>query len=222
MSGEIQFSYLTGKQTYAVIRNKAGQVYNTGTTSFEAYSAGNWTSYAVACTEQGSTGYYVGNFPSGITAGVYYLVAKIQPNASPQVNDQTAATGDFQWNGSAPFQLSDVATSGQLSLVAPQKVYRGQMLLNFPFKLVSSTDHATAFVSGVVSGQISRDGGTFGPLQSGGITEIGKGWYNLGTLTSGDLLANSVALIFNANGISGGTSDQRDFSFLLNRTSGQL
>ena len=221
MAGEIQFSAVTGLQTYAVIRSKTGLIWNTGSSAFESFNVSNWTSYAVACTEQGSTGYYTGSFPSAIAAGVYSLTAKNQVNASPQYNDFTLAVGDLQWNGAAVFQLADLATSGQLSLIAPQKVVRGQMLLNFPFKLVSSTDHVTAFTSGVVSGQISRDGAGFGALQSGSITEIGKGWYNLSALTSGDLLANSVALVFTANGISGGTSDQRDFSFLMNRVSGQ-
>ncbi len=39
-------------------------------------------------------------------------------------------------------------------------------------------------------------------------------------LTSGDLNANTVALVFTANGISGGTADQRDFAYILQRVSG--
>jgi hypothetical protein len=94
------------------------------------------------------------------------------------------------------------------------------MVTNFPFKMVSSLDHVTPFVSGVVSGQISKDGGAFGPLASGIINEIGLGWYRT-TLVSGDLLCNTAALSFSAVGISGGTADQRDFSLVLQRTSGQ-
>jgi hypothetical protein len=131
--------------------------------------------------------------------------------------------GDLEWNGTYVTPLSDLATSGQLGQIGPLRIARGTMLQNFQFKLVSSADHLTAFTSGVVSGQIARDGGTtFGPLQSGSFFEIGLGWYGLSALTSGDLLANTAALVITANGISGGTSDQRDFAFVLQRTSGQL
>ncbi len=118
--------------------------------------------------------------------------------------------------------LNDLATSGQLSLVSPVKIFRGEQILKFPFKLVSSIDHATSFTSGVCSGQISRDGGTFGALQSGAFSEVGLGWYYVQALTSGDLLANTASLVFTANGISGGTSDQRDFGFILQKSSGSV
>ncbi len=222
MAGEIQFNFVSGAQTYFQVRNGAGQVWNTANVAFQAYQTANVVDYAVAAVEQGSaSSYYAGTFPSAIAAGVYNITAKRQLNASPQENDPTIAQGDFQWSGTAPLPLSDLATSGQVSLVAPMKVYRGQMVQNFPFKLVSSLDHITPFVSGIVSGQISRDGGSLGPLQSGAFSEIGKGWYSLQALTSGDLLGNTVALLMTANGVSGGTSDQRDFSFLLQKTSGQ-
>ena len=96
------------------------------------------------------------------------------------------------------------------------------MIQNFPIYLVSATDHVTPFVSGVISGQISRDGGAFGALQSGAFTEIGLGTYKLQALTSGDILCNTAALVFTGTGISGGTSDPRVFTLLLQRTSGQL
>lgn len=219
MANELQISYTTAKTVYALIRNSAGQIWNGS--AFESYTTLNYTNYDIAATEQGTaSAFYVASFPTLITTpGNYSIVFKSQTGGTPAETDPTIGAGNFEWNGSAAFNLGDLATSGQIAQVSPIKIYRGQMLLNFPFKLVSSADHVTPFVSGVVSGQISRDGGNFGALQSGNVSEIGLGWYKA-NLTSGDLAANTVALVFTANGISGGTSDQRDFSLILQRASG--
>lgn len=212
----------TGRTLYSVIRNRIGQIWNTsgGTGAFESYNNTFYTDYAISLSEQGGNNYYVGTFPPAITPGLYNISAHQQLGGSPAQTDPRVATGTEQWNGSVLLPLSDLATSGQLGQIAPIRLARGVAVSGFPFKLVSSADHVTNFVSGVVSGQISRDGGSFGALQSGAFTEIGLGWYRT-NLTSGDLLANQVALIFTANGVSGGQADQRDFALLLQRTSGQ-
>lgn len=219
MAGEIQFNFASAQTTYFLIRDRTARIWNNTSSLFETYNAANIANYAISATEQSSSGLYAGTFPPAIPAGVYGIIAKQQLNAGPQVNDASIGTGDYQWGGSATIPLSDLATSGLVSLIAPLKVYRGEMVPNFPFKLISAADHVTPFVSGIVSGQISRDGGSFTSLQSGLVSEIGKGFYNV-TLTSGDLFGNTIALIFQGVGISGGTSDQRDFSMILQRTSG--
>jgi hypothetical protein len=213
----------TGKTLYFIVRggsNNTGLIWNTGTSLFEAYNNANYANYAIAMVEQGANNVYVGNFPSAIIPGMFNIVAYQQITGSPLQSDPRVGAGEFQWNGTNPLPLSDLTTSGQLGTFGPIKIYRGQMVTPWPFKLVSSTDHVTPFTSGVCSGQIARDNGAFGPLQSGAFTEIGLGWYNCQALTSGDLLANSVKLVFTANGISGGSSDQRDFGLILQRTSG--
>lgn len=221
MAGEIQAQYsVSGITAYAMIRNRVGQIWNTAGSAFEAYNAANIADYDISLTEQGSSGMYVGNFPTAISAGIYSIVAKRQIGGSPAESDPSFANGDLQWNGTVTLPLSDLATSGQLGQATPLRIARGTGVPNFPFKMVSAADHVTPFVSGVISGQISRDGGAFGALQSGGVTELGLGWYKV-TLNSGDLLANTVALLFTGVGISGGAADQRDFSMILQRTSGQ-
>ena len=222
MAGEIQFSYSSGRTCYFLVRNRIGQVWSTNTSSFGTYATASYADYVISTTEQGSaSGFYAGTFPSAIIPGVYSIVVKQQITGSPAETDLTVAVGDYQWNGTVTLPLSALATSGQLGQIGPIKIYRGEMVQNFPFKMVSAADHFTPFTSGVISGQISRDGGAFGALQSGAFTEIGKGWYSLLALTSGDLLANTVALTFSANGISGGAADQRDLALILQRTSGQ-
>lgn len=224
MAGELQFNYRSAATAYFLIRNRIGQVWNTsgGTGAFENYQTTMYTSYAISATEQGSaSAYYTGTFPAAIPPGVYAVTAKNQLGGSPAESDQTIAVGDYQWNGSQTLPMSDLATSGQVSQFAPIRLARGSMIRNFGIYLKSSADHVTPFTSGVVSGQISRDGGSFGPLQSGAFTEIGLGFYNLQALTSGDLLGNTVNLLFTAAGISGGTSDPLPMSIVTQRVSGQ-
>lgn len=223
MSAELQWSYETGKSCYCVMRNTTGQPWSTsgGTGGFSAFLSGAWPDYAVAGTEQGVTGYYTADMPAAMPAGVLNVVAKEQLGGTEAQTDPTIANGDVQWNGSAVLPLSNLATSGQIGQIAPLRVARGTMVQNFPIYLKSSADHITPFTSGVVSGQISRDGGAFGVLQSGAFSEVGQGVFSLQALTSGDLLANTCTLLFTANGISGGSADPLAMSFVLQRTSGQ-
>lgn len=220
MSGEIQASYEASRTLDAIVRDRNGRPYSSsGAGGFGTYTTFEYPEYAIAMTEQGTaSAFYTGDFPA-VAAGVYSVCVKARAGASPAETDPTVAQGDLHWDGSNAVGLSELATSGQVSRFAPQRVARGTMLQNFPFKMVSSADHVTPFVSGVISGQISRDGGAFGPLQSGAFSETGHGWYRV-TLTSGDLLADTAALVFTGAGISGGQADQRDLGLILQRASG--
>lgn len=224
MAREIQIAHgYTGRTLYASIANvTSGFFWNqSGGTSgaFEAFTSGNWARYAVSLTELGVTGRYHGNFPSVVGAGVYGVEARNQAGADPAQTDGTVGSETFQWDGSVVVPQANLATSGQIGQLAPMRIARGVALSGFPFKMVSAADHVTPFTSGVVSGQISRNGGSFGALQSGTITETGLGWFRC-NLTSGDLAGDTVALVFTAVGISGGSADQRDFALITQRVSG--
>lgn len=222
MANEIQFSFLHGATTYFLVRNKIGQIWNTAGLTFESYLTANYMDYSTNATEQGTaSSYYAGTFPSAILPGVYDITAKQQLGGSEAETDPTIAVGDFEWGGTAVVPLSDLATSGQIAQMAPIRLARGTMIRNFPFKLVSAIDHVTPLTSGICSGQISRDGGAFGALQSGAFNETGLGWYTIQALTSGDLLANTASLSISAVSVSGGNADRRDMAFILQRTSGQ-
>lgn len=220
MAGELQFRGPGADTTcYVLIRTVTGTIWNGS--SFETYVTANYTTYDIAATEQGtSSNYFTATFPSTIPTGRYYIEAKQQLGGTPAETDPSVADGTYDWNG-ATVGLADLATSGQLGLLSPMRLARGSMLLNFPVYLKSSADHVTPFTSGVVSGQISRDGGSFGALQSGAFTEIGLGFYRLQALTSGDTLANTISLVFTAVGISGGAADPLPISIVTQRTSGQ-
>jgi hypothetical protein len=212
----------SGRTVYCLIfQTSTGKIWNGS--AFETYTNANYANYPVSLVEQGGSNIYIGNMPGAIPAGTYGVVVVNQLAGSPAQTDQKIGNGNIEWNGTAPAALSDTLTSGGFSLAVTSKIPRGTQVLNFPFRLVSSTDHLSSLVSGIVSGQIFRDGGSFGGLQSGlssaGYKEIGNGWYTC-TLTSGDLLANTVGIQFLGVGVSGGTSDTRDIGLILQRTSG--
>ena len=222
MASELQLSFRSGATVYFLIRNRAGQIWNGG--SFEAYATANYSTYDVAASEQGTaSSYYVADFPTLITTpGVYSVVAKQQIGGSPAETDPTIGSEDIDWGGSSAIGIHDIPNSGHIGNFLPMRLFRGQMIRNFQFKLVSASDHVTSFTSGVLSGQICRDGGLFGALQSGAFTELGLGHYALQALTSGDLNCNTASLVITGQRISGGGAcDQRDFTFILNRVSGQ-
>lgn len=222
MANEIQFSFRTGATCYFETRNQtSGFIWNTASGAFMGYVSGTPNANIIVSTvEQGATGLYAGNFPSAIGPGVYSIRARQQLGGSAADSDPTVAVGDFQWNGTAPAPLSDTATSGQIGQIGPMRIARGTMVKPFPIYLKSSADHVTPFTSGVVSGQISKDGAAFTALQSGAFTEIGLGAYSCQALTSGDTSCNAAVLVFNAAGISGGSSDPLVMSFLTQKVSG--
>lgn len=116
MSAEIRALTSSGLTVYAQVLNGSGQVWN-GTT-FETYTAGNWGDYDIALTEQGSSGRYIGNFPSGITtAGDYEFYAYRQLGASPAQSDVAVGVGKVEWSGSAVVASVD-ATDTTIALIS--------------------------------------------------------------------------------------------------------
>lgn len=220
MAGEIQLvAPGTGLTIYFLVRNSTAQVWSSSG-NFTTYATADYSYYVNSTTEQGTaSAYYAGTFPAAISPGVYSIAAHKQAGGSPLETDLNIATGDFQWNGTTSLPLSNLATSGQLSQIGPVKLTRGVMVENFPFYLVSNADHITPLVSGICSGQIARDTGSFTALQSGIFVETGLGAYRV-TLTSGDLLCNTATLRFAANSVSGGASDPRVFTLVMQRSSG--
>lgn len=84
---DLLFPHLTGVTVYAIVRDNDGDVWNGS--AFETYSAGNLGTYDIPLTEQGTSGFYAANFPSGIaTSDIPYAVtAHQQPGASPVEGD---------------------------------------------------------------------------------------------------------------------------------------
>ncbi len=221
MANEVLFSFRPFITAYFLVWNKIGQIWNGS--AFVTYSSTDYALYsATSANQQGTASpFYEGTFPATIPAGIYSITAKQQLGGSPAETDPTVALGDFQWSGTVVIPLSDLATSGQLGQLGPIRIARGVMIQNFPIYMKSATDHVTPLTSGVVSGQIGRDGGALGPLQSGLITEQGLGWYNVQALTSGDLNGDTIRLLFTGTFISGGVSDPLPMTIITQKVSGQ-
>ena len=89
----IQATYQTGFNLYAVIHNAhAGTVWNTSTSAFETFTAGNWANYAIPLTEQTGTGYYSATFPGtqilAAASAVFMTEAiYVRAGASPTIGD---------------------------------------------------------------------------------------------------------------------------------------
>lgn len=85
---------------YARLMNSTGYWWN-GTT-FEAYVAGNYSTYDLAMTEEGASGVYVADFPSAITTGgTYEYFVHRQAGGSPAEGDLVVNTGRIDWTGTA-------------------------------------------------------------------------------------------------------------------------
>lgn len=98
MSIHITVPYVTsGLNVYAILRRVSDGQYWTGS-GYEVFNASNWTTYAQALTEQGSTGVYAGTFSPD--DGNYSFDARKRVGASAATTDALIAT-------SGTFAVSD-------------------------------------------------------------------------------------------------------------------
>ncbi len=95
----------TGRTLYVVRHNPDGTVWNANTEAWEVYNASNWTSYAIAMTEQAGSGYYraaqtIADLDVLTTDCVY-----IQIGPSPDLGTDTPGVGIGQSQGSDVFSI---------------------------------------------------------------------------------------------------------------------
>lgn len=110
MADELQAEWTHGVTIYFLVRSSVGTIYNGAT--YTAYVSANYSEYPVSATEQGSSGYYVGNMPSS-PAGTYNVVAKLQSGGSPAESDITIGEGTIVWDGAeVPGGLLSLASNG--------------------------------------------------------------------------------------------------------------
>jgi hypothetical protein len=116
MAGELQTNYTTGNTLYAQVRDRNGQIWNTATPGFEAYSTANISHYNIAATEQGTaSGYYVATMPAAV-AGIYAVLFKVRAGGSPAETDNTVAgPAQIQWDGTHLLNLNNAPTAGDFT-----------------------------------------------------------------------------------------------------------
>lgn len=94
---------------YARIKNRAGLWWNGST--FEAYTAVNWSNYVIALTEEGNSGEYVADFPAGITTSGTYVWRVHRTTTTAAEGDLTVNFGTTDWTGSS----SIIGASGSMT-----------------------------------------------------------------------------------------------------------
>ena len=108
MGNEIRTSYTTGKTLYALIWDYENDKvwYNTGG-EFETHGTSSRTNadYAITLTELAS-GFYLGDWPTAMSAGKYDVVIKIQAGASPADSDAGYGPVEKQWTGTRATAVS--------------------------------------------------------------------------------------------------------------------
>lgn len=115
MSNELRAVSASGT-LYARIMNPAGAIWNGA--SFETYASANYSTYPVVMTEQGNSGVYVADFPSGIeTTATYGYFIHRQSGGSPAEGDPIIGTGSYDATGASAVSdtsatLEDLATEG--------------------------------------------------------------------------------------------------------------
>ena len=112
MAGEIQQAFWpTGKVVYAIMRSAVAAVVKVSDGSLVSYVTGNLANYVIALTEQGSSGFYVGDVPAGVVAGSYTFSCYERVGGSAAEGDTYAGSGVIDWSGSADVPLSSIAAA---------------------------------------------------------------------------------------------------------------
>ena len=101
MANEIHIDYGSSDTLYAVIRNKAGQVWEPSGQVFETWGASSHDAddYDVSLTDK-SGDRYVGDFDGNISAGRYTVQVFLQAGANPADGDNLIGSSEFVWSGS--------------------------------------------------------------------------------------------------------------------------
>lgn len=111
MAGLLRTYYSTASNLYAQIRQATdGKIWDGA--SFVTYNSANWSNYAVALTEDTSSGYYKAAFPGAITAALYDIAIFERAGGSPALVDAAngpVGEGTMRWDGTVELTLVSIA-----------------------------------------------------------------------------------------------------------------
>jgi hypothetical protein len=102
MANEIHVDYVSGNTLYAIIRNRAGQVWCAAQQAFENWGTDGHGAddYDLVLADK-SGGRYVGDFDTNIPAGWYGVQCFTQAGANPVETDTQVSSCDIIWTGTA-------------------------------------------------------------------------------------------------------------------------
>ena len=89
---------LLSRGTPYVVLIRNGQWWNTSVEAFEDYTAANWSHYAIAATQYGSTDSWYLEFPD-IGIGFVDIIQFLRSGANPAETDAGDVMGSLHWNG---------------------------------------------------------------------------------------------------------------------------
>ena len=100
MANEIYAEYASGSTLYAVIRNKAGEVWYVNSHVFESWGTDSRDAadYCVNLVDK-SGSLFIGDFDGNIPAGNYYIQIFLQAGAEPDDSDNLIKCQKFIWSG---------------------------------------------------------------------------------------------------------------------------
>jgi len=100
MANEIQADYASGNTLYAVLRNRAGQVWHPGLQAFETWGTSGHAAddYDLPLTDKTGSR-YVGDFDTHVPAGSYGIQIFLQAGAAPADTDTLMVSRDICWTG---------------------------------------------------------------------------------------------------------------------------
>lgn len=158
MAAILECVALSGQSLSVTIHDSSAQLWNGA--AFEAFNSANWATYLVALTEQGTSGYYKGNFPAGIAAGKYSYVFY----ASSIYGDPAIGSGQIYWNGTIEEQgIGKVLVAYMLDLLVKTSTSGTPPTIGSLFDRIMNKDSGQTFDQSVASLQAIQSGGTSGP-----------------------------------------------------------
>jgi len=100
MANEIQADYAPSSTLYAVIRDRAGQVWCAAQQAFESWGANGHAAddYDIPLADKNGRR-YVGDFDADVPAGSYCLQVFLQAGAGPADTDTLVSSRDIVWTG---------------------------------------------------------------------------------------------------------------------------
>ena len=99
MTNPIETTFTSGATLYAVVHHTDGRVWNDSLQAWEAFDDSKWAQYTIPLTEQGHSGYYRANFPSGASGDFLTTEVVYQQAGGTPATIDAPATGIGQSQG---------------------------------------------------------------------------------------------------------------------------
>lgn len=185
MTTPIETVYPTGASLYAVIHGIVGGLakvwdptLSAGAGGWATYNGANWAQYAVAMTEQASSGYYSATYPANIDTHAVLTTEVIYNNGTPTLGDAAIAIAQSQGTNVAAV---DNDPSG------PEKL-KNSLKTMVIGNVIAGTLTATAFTTDVVNANTNAYQGRSLLFVSGTLKDQG------GTISEYDVATQKITV----------------------------